>query len=165
MKNLKPLALLMLALATGLAAALYAAGWLSQQGKVSAQRIVVAAVDIDSGSRLASPMTTLVDWPSASVPEGAFTDPAALADRVVKTGLVRGEPLVARKLTPAGTQGGLSAVIAPGKRAMTVRVNDVVGVAGFALPGNYVDILVNLQATGSDNGVREIGRASCRERV
>jgi pilus assembly protein CpaB len=44
-----------------------------------------------------------------------------------------------------GTQGGLSAVIATGKRAMTVRVNDVVGVAGFALPGNYVDVMVNAQ--------------------
>jgi len=143
MKNFKPIALLMLALALGVAAALYAAGWLSQQASLSAQRIVVAAVDIDSGSRLAASMTTLVDWPSASVPEGAFTDPAALADRVVKTGVVRGEPLVARKLTPVGTQGGLSAVIAPGKRAMTVRVNDVVGVAGFALPGNHVDVVVN----------------------
>jgi pilus assembly protein CpaB len=143
LKNLKPIALLVLALAIGLAAALSAAGWLQQQGSLSAQRIVVAAVDIDSGSRLAPPMTTVVDWPSGSVPEGAFTDPAALADRVVKVGLVRGEPLVARKLAPVGTQGGLSAVIAPGKRAMTVRVNDVVGVAGFALPGNHVDVVVN----------------------
>ena len=51
----------------------------------------------------------------------------------------------ATKLAPVGTQGGLSAVIAEGKRAMTVRVNDVVGVAGFALPGNYVDVMVNTQ--------------------
>ena len=51
---------------------------------------------------------------------------------------------------PAGTLGGLSAVVASGKRAMTVRVNDVVGVAGFALPGNYVDILVNLAPSNSD---------------
>jgi len=66
-------------------------------------------------------------------------------DRVLKVGLLRGDAVLDRKLAPAGTQGGLSAVIAEGKRAMTVRVNDVVGVAGFALPGNYVDVMVNAQ--------------------
>lgn len=60
-------------------------------------------------------------------------------------GVVRGEPLLERKLAPQGTLGGLSAVIAEGKRAITVRVNEVVGVAGFALPGNYVDVMVNAQ--------------------
>jgi pilus assembly protein CpaB len=49
------------------------------------------------------------------------------------------------KLAPVGTKGGLSAVIGEGHRAITVRVNDVVGVAGFALPGNYVDVIVNTQ--------------------
>ena len=63
----------------------------------------------------------------------------------MKASVLRGEAVVERKLAPAGTQGGLSAVIAEGKRAMTVRVNDVVGVAGFALPGNYVDVMVNAQ--------------------
>jgi pilus assembly protein CpaB len=87
------------------------------------------------------------------VPPGAFVDVAALDGRVVKTSIARGEPLIEAKLAPAGTKGGLSAVVAEGKRAMTVRVNDVVGVAGFALPGNYVDIMVNTQnerARGGD---------------
>jgi len=56
-----------------------------------------------------------------------------------------GEPVSEAKLAPTGTMGGLSAVIAEGKRAITVRVNDVVGVAGFALPGNFVDIIVSTQ--------------------
>jgi pilus assembly protein CpaB len=64
---------------------------------------------------------------------------------VVKVGVLRGEAILEGKLAPVGTKGGLSAVIASGKRAMTVRVNDVVGVAGFALPGNYVDVMVNAQ--------------------
>lgn len=68
-----------------------------------------------------------------------------LQDRVVKVGVLRGEAVLEGKLAPVGTKGGLAAVIAPGKRAMTVRVNDVVGVAGFALPGNYVDVVVNAQ--------------------
>jgi pilus assembly protein CpaB len=64
---------------------------------------------------------------------------------VVKTSLLRGEPVLESKLAPLGATGGLSAVIKEGNRAMTVRVNDVVGVAGFALPGNYVDIVVNTE--------------------
>jgi pilus assembly protein CpaB len=67
-----------------------------------------------------------------------------------------GEPVSEVKLAPSGTLGGLSALITEGKRAITVRVNDVIGVAGFALPGNYVDIIVSTQkdaASGSD--VRE----------
>jgi pilus assembly protein CpaB len=56
---------------------------------------------------------------------------------------MRGEPVLESKLAPKGTKGGLSAVIAEGKRAITVKVNEVVGVAGFALPGNHVDIMVN----------------------
>ncbi len=62
---------------------------------------------------------------------------------MVRTSLQRGEPIIDAKLAPVGTKGGLSAVINDGKRAITVRVNDVVGVAGFALPGNYVDVIVN----------------------
>jgi pilus assembly protein CpaB len=88
-------------------------------------------------------MLATVDWPTGSVPPGAFTDVKQVQDRVLKVSVNRGEAVLDRKLMPIGAQGGLSAVIAEGKRAMTVRVNDVVGVAGFALPGNYVDVLVN----------------------
>jgi pilus assembly protein CpaB len=86
-----------------------------------------------------------VEWPSGSLPTGAINDPAELGDRVVKTTLMRGEPVLESKLAPKGTKGGLSAVIAEGKRAITVKVNEVVGVAGFALPGNHVDIMVNTE--------------------
>ena len=113
-------------------------------------------MDIELGSRLNPQMLTSVDWPSGSVPQGAFADLQSLQDRVVKTSIQRGEAILDAKLAPLGTQGGLSAVIAQGKRAMTVRVNDVVGVAGFALPGNYVDVMVSAQqdragANGKEN--------------
>lgn len=143
MKNLKAMTLLALALITGLAAAVYAAGWLAQRGNLAASKVVVAAVDIDLGSKINAQMLTTADWPTGSVPPGAFTDIKQVQDRVLKVGLNRGEALLERKLMPVGAQGGLSAVITEGKRAMTVRVNDVVGVAGFALPGNYVDVMVN----------------------
>jgi pilus assembly protein CpaB len=145
MKNIKAIALLVLALVTGLAAAVYAASWVSQRGNIASTKVVVAAVDIELGSKINPQMLTTADWPSESVPPGAFKDVKDIQDRVVKSSVLRGEAVVDRKLSPVGTQGGLSAVIAEGKRAMTVRVNDVVGVAGFALPGNYVDVMVNAQ--------------------
>jgi pilus assembly protein CpaB len=146
MKNIKALGLLALAIIAGLAAALYSAGWVSQRANVASQKVVVAAVDIELGSKINPQMLTLVEWPSGSLPAGSFNDIKALQDRVVKVGVLRGDAILERKLAPAGTQGGLSAVIAEGKRAMTVRVNDVIGVAGFALPGNYVDVMVNAQS-------------------
>jgi pilus assembly protein CpaB len=145
MKNLKAIGLLALALFAGLAAAIYAAGWVSQRANLAVSKVVVAAVDIDLGTKVTPQMLTIVEWPQASKPEGAFTDVKHVQDRVVKVGVMRGDALLDRKLAPPGTQGGLSAVIAEGKRAMTVRVNDVVGVAGFALPGNYVDVMIHAQ--------------------
>src|SRR3954452_2977771 len=145
MKNFKAISLLALAVLIGLIAAVYAAGWVSKQKDVASNRVVVAAADIELGSRINVQMLTTVDWPSGSLPAGAFKDIKDLQDRVVKTSVLRGEAVLEAKLAPAGTHGGLSSVIAEGKRAMTVRVNDVVGVAGFALPGNYVDVMVNTQ--------------------
>jgi pilus assembly protein CpaB len=160
MKNLKALALLFLAVLIGLAAAVYAANMASRQTVVSS-KVVVAAVDIDLGGRITPQMLTTMDWPAGSVPVGAFNDIKALEERVVKVGVMKGEAVVERKLAPPGSKGGLSAVIAEGKRAMTVRVNDVVGVAGFALPGNYVDVMVNAQqdkaAAGRDEN-RQISK-------
>ena len=157
MKNLKAFAMLAMAVLIGLAAAVYAARWAAQRGNVTASRVVVAAVDIELGSRINPQMLTTVEWPAGSVPSGAFDDAKALQDRVARVGIPRGDAVLERKLAPPGTTGGLSAVIAEGKRAMTVRVNDVVGVAGFALPGNYVDVMVNTQQDrGKSDGPSQI---------
>ncbi|GAB3463111.1 Flp pilus assembly protein CpaB [Massilia terrae] len=155
MKNFKGLLLIALALLTGLAAAAYATGWVAQRAAVSANKVVVAAVDIELGSRITPEMVKLTDWPAGSVPPGAFADIKDVQQRTLKTSITRGEPIIERKLAPVGTLGGLSAVISEGKRAMTVRVNDVVGVAGFALPGTYVDVMVNTQ---QDRGKNEAPR-------
>jgi pilus assembly protein CpaB len=151
MRNIKAIGLLILAIIAGLAAAIYGASWVAQRGNIASSKVAVAAVDIELGSKINPQMVTNVDWPSGSVPDGAFKDAKDLQDRVVKVSVQRGEAILDRKLAPAGTTGGLSAVIAPGKRAMTVRVNDVVGVAGFALPGNYVDVMVNAQQDRGQN--------------
>ena len=143
MKNARAIGMLVISIILGLVVTAMAVVWVGQKGSVAANRVAVAAMDIELGSKINPQMLKEVDWPSGSMPEGAFNELKLLGGRVVKSSFQRGEPILASKLAPVGTQGGLSAVIAEGKRAMTVRVNDVVGVAGFALPGNYVDVMVN----------------------
>ena len=136
--------MLFIAAIAGLAAVFLAARWMQNQGGEKG-RIAVANADIELGGRISPEMIRMADWPSGSVPTGAFGDAAKLEGRVVLVSSQRGEPLTETRLAPIGTKGGLSAVVPEGKRAMTVRVNDVVGVAGFALPGTYVDVMVKTQ--------------------
>jgi pilus assembly protein CpaB len=138
-----------------LIAVMLASSWISQQANLSTNRVAVAAIDINPGTRLTPDMLRLVEWPAGSVPAGSFTDLKLLDTRVARVSLLRGEPMVESKLALPGTTGGLSAVVAEGKRAMTVRVNDVVGVAGFALPGNFVDILVSTQGEARNEEARD----------
>jgi len=148
------LLMLIVAAIAGLAAVLLAARWMQMQGGDTG-RIAVANTEVELGSRVTPEMVRMVDWPQGSVPAGAFVEPAKLEGRVVRTSLQRGEPFLDGKLAPVGTKGGLSAVVPEGKRAMTVRVNDVVGVAGFALPGTYVDVMVNTTEEGAKRGDRD----------
>jgi len=137
--------MVVIAIVLGLGAVVLASRWVSQQATMASSKVAVAAQDIDLGTRLTPDLIKMVDWPTASLPEGAIQDAKALDTRVIKVSLLRGEPILEAKLAPLGAKGGLSAVIAEGKRAITVRVNDVIGVAGFALPGNFVDIVVNTE--------------------
>ena len=154
MRNSRALLIIGVALFLALASVLVAAKWMSEQG-AGGTRVAVASADIVQGSKLAAESVELAEWPAGSVPPGAITDLKVLENRIVRSDVAHGEPILESKLAPPGTMGGLSAVVSAGKRAMTVRVNDVVGVAGFALPGNYVDILVNLESSAGDNGARQ----------
>lgn len=145
MKSTRALLMMLVSLILGLVAVVVAGKWISDQTRIDASTVLVAARDIDVGTRLEKDMLTRTDWPSGSLPQGSFQNFELLENRVLKSHLVRGEPVLESKLAPVGTSGGLSGVVAEGKRAITVRVNDVIGVAGFALPGNLVDILVNAQ--------------------
>ena len=149
MRNSRAILIIGVALLLALGAVVLAAKWMGEQGPAGT-RVVVAATEIGQGARILPASLQLTDWPAGSMPPGAITDIKLLEGRIARGDIARGEPVLESKLAPAGTLGGLSAVVASGKRAMTVRVNDVVGVAGFALPGNYVDILVNLAPGNSD---------------
>ncbi|CAE6688280.1 hypothetical protein R75461_00086 [Paraburkholderia nemoris] len=154
MKNARAVTMLLIATLAGLTAVVFASRWMASQASNATTKIVVAATDINLGQRIGPDFLKVAEWPSDSVPPGAFTDVQKLDGRVIKESLLHGEPIVDAKLTPVGTLGGLSAVIGEGKRAITVRVNDVIGVAGFALPGNYVDIIVNTQKDNRDPGTQ-----------
>src|SRR5580765_917261 len=100
MKNIKAIGLLLLAVAIGLGAAVYAAGWVSKQGNIASNKVVVAVSDIELGSKVNAQMLSIVDWPSGSVPAGAFNDIKDVQDRVVKVGVLRGEAILEGKLAP-----------------------------------------------------------------
>ncbi len=156
MRNTRAMVMMVVAVAVAIGAVVVAAQWINAQAGGNTNKVAVAKADISLGGRVTPELVNMVDWPATSVPPGAFTDPKLLETRVARTSMARGEPIMESKLAPPGTTGGLSAVVADGKRAMTVRVNDVVGVAGFALPGNFVDILVNTQEEGTkSNGNKE----------
>src|SRR5690242_10421502 len=114
MKNPRAIGMLVLSVVIGLVATVVASGWVAQQGRAASNKVVVAAVDIDLGSRFNPQVLKTVDWPSGSLPTGAINDPQALQDRVVKTSVLRGEPILEAKLAPVGSTGGLSAVIPEG---------------------------------------------------
>jgi pilus assembly protein CpaB len=143
MRNRKAVMMIGFSGLMGLAAVLIAGQWLGQKASFATSQVVVAARDVQLGTALTADMLKTVEWPSNALPDGAVTDAKLLETRVVRTAVQRGEALLDRKLAPIGTKGGLSSVISEGKRAVTVRVNEVVGVAGFALPGNLVDVMVN----------------------
>ncbi len=156
MRNTRALTMIAVALVMALAAVVLAAQWIVGQSASNSNKVAVALLDISMGARITPELVHMVDWPANSVPPGTLLDLKATDGRITRTNIQRGEPITESKLAPLGTSGGLSAVVSTGKRAMTVRVNDVVGVAGFALPGNFVDILVNTQNDfHGDNAPRE----------
>jgi pilus assembly protein CpaB len=156
MRSLRGLAMIGIALILGLVAAVLAARLLMQQSNISTSKLAVANVDLNVGQRITADQIRMTEWPAASLPKGAFSKPELLTGRVARTAIQRDEPLLEARLAPVGARGGLSAVIAEGKRAITVRVNDVVGVAGYALPGNFVDVIVNTKEdSGGKSGKEE----------
>jgi len=108
-----------------------------------ARSMVVAATTIGAGQPIDTAQVKLVPWPSGQVPAGVFDKTSTVVGRVARQTIYPGELLLEPKLAPTDARGGLAATIENGKRAISVRVNEVVGVAGFALPGSYVDVLVS----------------------
>ena len=109
--------------------------------------VLVAATNMDVGTALRPEDLRAIEWPAKSVPEGAFHKPEEIVGRGLIQPVVAFEPILPAKLASAEAGAGLPPVIPEGMRALSVRVNDVIGVAGYVLPGTRVDVLVTVSPT------------------
>ena len=144
MRNKRFFIVLVGALLFGLLAAFSVSRYLSsaQAYTKNLNRVAVAKVAIPLGTKIISEQVMVVQFPKESTPDGAFESPDKLVGRVAVTNIAPREPITEARLAPEGTAGGLSAVIPEGYRAMTVKVDDVVGISGFIMPGTLVDVVV-----------------------
>lgn len=150
MQNRRGLTFLVLAVLLGLGAAFMAREFTgntpaAQAAGVPTTPVVVAQADVSTAYKLTRAELKTVDWPSAHVPTGALTTVADAEGRVTRRPLVAGEPLLEGALFEKGAEGGLPAVIAPEHRAVSVKVDSVIGVAGFVKPGARVDVLATMR--------------------
>jgi pilus assembly protein CpaB len=116
---------------------------------VPTQPVVVAATDLQLGTALKKDDLQVIAFPQGSAPEGSFSQPADILGRGLIMPLVKNEPVLAAKLASKEAGAGLPPVIPEGMRAVSVRVNEVVGVAGYVLPGNRVDVVATASPTES----------------
>jgi|ERR1700733_876560 pilus assembly protein CpaB len=119
--------------------------------RLTTTRMVAAAADIKLGSVLRDTDLTTIDV-VGTPPKGAILKPESAVGRGVISNLYVGEPILESRLAPVGSGGGLAATIPNGMRAAAIKVNEVVGVAGFVTPGMHVDVLISGTPPGVNNG-------------
>jgi pilus assembly protein CpaB len=161
----KTLIMIGIAIVFGLAGVLIAQKWLDRQSSrmreaqvvpkpVSTATIVVVASPLRFGTELSPQHLREVPWPEGAIPKGAFASVKEILDGTKRAALVameENEPVLKSKITGPGQRASLAAVIDPGMKALTVRVNDVNGVAGFVLPGERVDVLLTRNQDKDDS--------------
>lgn len=116
-------------------------------GRIATRPVVVAAKDIPAGAALDAQSLTVKQWPAVTIPRDAFGSLQSAVGRVARVPVFAGEAIVPGRLAREGTAPGLEARIKPGMRAMSVRINDVAGLAGLVQPNSRVDVLVTLRET------------------
>ena len=142
---------LALALVAAVGSAVLLTRWMEARtaaARVPTGPVLVATMDLPVGTELRPEHFKVVSWPLASRPEGTFADGKELEGKVVGLRMVKDEPFVPGKVTGDDAGAGLSALLEPGMRAAAVRVDDVVGVAGFIHPGDSVDVIATLRPEG-----------------
>jgi pilus assembly protein CpaB len=121
-------------------------------------QIVVAAKPLPLGTRLDPSMLRTISWPVGQPVAGMCRRTQDCTNRALITAVAENEPILEAKLAPSAAGAGLAAVIPEGMRAMSVAVNEVVGVAGFVTPGTMVDVLVTGNIAGPNQGGQTITR-------
>ncbi len=151
----RTLTLVAVSLTLGLGAALMANNWLN--GRLNAapddnmKNVVVATVEIPFGQMIEAQQVAIVRMPKDAVPDDAFDSNDKVVGKIATFALLRGDVLRSARLAEHLGGSTLASLIAPDKRAISVRVDDVVGVGGFLLPGNRVDVLATKQSNGGSN--------------
>jgi pilus assembly protein CpaB len=112
--------------------------------------VVVAAADLDIGAELRREDIRIIDWPANGMPANSISDPAEVIGRGLILPVIENEPFLPMKLASKEAGSGLPPVIPPGLRAVSVRVNEVIGVAGYVLPGTRVDVVATVSPSGSN---------------
>lgn len=158
MKNRRALIFLGLAVAMGLTAA-----WITSEFAPSSAvaehitlqttPVVVVRSDVPVASNLTNAQLTLVDWPAEHVPVGAIHSIADATNRVTRRPLAQGEPVLEASVFASGAAGGLGAVISEKYRAVSVKVDNVIGVAGFVVPGSRVDVMATIRRVDRQNAL------------
>jgi pilus assembly protein CpaB len=115
--------------------------------------VVIATANLDLGASLRPEDVRTIDWPAESVPAGAFEHVEDVVGRGLIQPVVQNEAILPSKLASKDAGAGLPPVIRPGYRALSVRVNDVIGVAGYVLPGTRVDVVATINPTNSQTDV------------
>ena len=151
----RPLVFLGIAMAIALVTTVMVYQWLQGQRMTEVDTpevvmegvgVAVASADIPWGTPLVEKTVRIIMYPEDGVPAGYFKDPTSLNGRVVLTNLKKNEPILESKLAPIDIKtGGVSAVMDPNKRAMAVKVNEVVGLPGFVQPGDRVDVMATFE--------------------
>ncbi|MDR4469970.1 MAG: Flp pilus assembly protein CpaB [Nitrospira sp.] len=157
MKRYRPLVFFGLAVVLGLVTSFLVFSWLqSEKSRLLAAplpssknvQVVVVNADIAWGTKLTPEMVVMQEVTPGALPEGHFTTLDTVKDRVLLVDLKRSEMILESKLAPLGTTGGgVAAVTDVNKRAMSVKVDDVIGVAGFIKPADRVDVMVTIEPT------------------
>lgn len=147
------LVVLVLALAAGYLNFLWMAGRgeaVAVAEKPQTAPVIVAVADLPAGTKLNPDMLRVAQYPLEAVPSGVFSTHAELDGRILAAPIAAREPVGESRLAPAHVKaGGMTALVAPGKRAMAVKGNEVLGMSGLIGPGHKVDVLVTLSSGGS----------------
>jgi pilus assembly protein CpaB len=114
-------------------------------------QLVVAEVDIAPGMALTSRVLRVATWPKDIVPPKAAVNTKQVDGRVAQAPIAKGEPIIVSKLAPEGTAAGLGGLLEPNTLAVTVKTDEVSGVAGFVNPGDRIDVLAEMTSPGSSN--------------
>jgi pilus assembly protein CpaB len=151
MANTRAVTMITLSLGLGVAAAWMAANWVRQAnatGEVPMATVVAAEIAVPFGTKVAERHLKILNMPEEFVPSGSFSKIEEVLDRITVQPVVAGEILMRERFTASEDGSTLAALVGEKMRAVTVRVDDVIGVAGFLLPGNRVDVLAARRESG-----------------